>query len=127
MTPCQTSSWESRAVVPSAVCPGVEFIVAKMTFGRRIELMRQVRDLATRAEFFAAGRDAANDMEATLLGAEIDRLYLLWGLEEIRGLDLDGSPATPAALIESGPEDLFREALEAVKAESALTEEQRKN
>ena len=47
--------------------------------------MRQVRDLAARLEYFEAGRDAKNGMEASLLGAEIDRLYILWGLEEIRG------------------------------------------
>ena len=65
---------------------GVEFVIARMTFGRRLELMRRVRDLAARLEFFEAGRDAGNEMEASLLGAEIDRLYLMWGLEEIRGL-----------------------------------------
>lgn len=92
-----------------------------------MELMRMVRDLAVRLEYFEAGRDAKNDMEASLLGAEIDRLYLRWGLEEIRGLEIDGSPATPETLIESGPEDLFREALAAVNAECGLNENERKN
>lgn len=124
MTP---AAWESRRIVASAVSPGVEFVVARMTFGRRMELMRMVRDLAVRLEYFEAGRDAKNDMEASLLGAEIDRLYLRWGLEEIRGLEIDGSPATPETLIESGPEDLFREALAAVNAECGLNENERKN
>ncbi|HWF10752.1 MAG TPA: hypothetical protein VG297_19930 [Bryobacteraceae bacterium] len=107
--------------------PGVELVVARMTFGRRLELMRKVRDLAARLEFFEAGREARNEMEASLLGGEIDRLYVLWGLEEIRGLDIDGVPATPASLIERGPEDVFHEALDAVRAECGLSENERKN
>ena len=66
-------------------------------------------------------------MEASLLGAEIDRLYLRWGLEEVRGLELDGLPATIDALIEHGPEDLFLEALMSVKRECGLDEDERKN
>jgi len=120
-------TWDSRKTVASEARPGVEFVIARMTFGRRIELMRYVRDLAARLEYFEAGRDAKNDMEASLLGAEIDRLYLRWGLAEIRGLDLDGVPATPDLLIESGPEDLFIEALKAIRIECGLTENERKN
>src|SRR5580698_11527905 len=87
-------SWCSRKTVVSATQPGVEFVIALMTFGRRIELMRRVRDLAARLEYFEAGRDAKNGMEASLLGAEIDRLYIRWGVDEIRGLELDGVPAS---------------------------------
>lgn len=119
--------WSSTNVVASSVSPGVEFVVGRMTFGRRLELMRRVRELAARLEFFEAGREASNEMEASLLGGEIDRLYLLWGIEEIRGLEIDGAVATPGSLIERGPEDLFHEALEAVKAECGLTENERKN
>lgn len=124
MTPL---AWESRKIVASETRPGVEFVIARMTFGRRIELMRQVRDLATRVEYFEAGREAKNDMEASLLGAEIDRLYLRWGLEEVRGIEIDGAPATAESLIENGPEELFYEALTAVRAECGLTENERKN
>jgi len=128
MTPgLVTSAWESRKVTASAARPGVEFVIARMTFGRRIELMRRVRDLAARLEYFEAGRDAKNDMEASLLGAEIDRLYIRWGLEEIRGLEIDGVPATAESLIETGPEDLFLEALAAVLTECGLVENERKN
>jgi hypothetical protein len=128
MTPnLANCSWSSAKVVESRASPGVQFVIARMTFGRRLELMRRVRDLAARLEFFEAGREARNEMEAGLLGGEIDRLYLLWGLEEIRGLDIDGAPATPASLIESGPEDLFHEALDAVRAECGLSENERKN
>jgi hypothetical protein len=121
------TNWNSRKVVVSEERPGVEFVIARMTFGRRIELMREVRDLAARLEYFEAGQNAKNGMEASLLGAEIDRLYIRWGLEEIRGLELDGVPATAESLIESGPEELFLEALTAVKAECGLLENERKN
>jgi hypothetical protein len=121
------TDWSSRTVALSEASPGVEFVIARMTFGRRLELMRRVRELAARLEFFEAGRDAGNGMEASLLGGEIDRLYFLWGVEEIRGLELDGVPATAESLIERGPEELFVEALAAVKAECGLSENERKN
>jgi hypothetical protein len=124
---CKSQTWQSTKVVASKERPGVEFVIARMTFGRRIELMRRVRDLAARLEYFEAGRDAKNGMEASLLGAEIDRLYIRWGLEEIRGLEIDGEAASAEALVDGGPEDLFFEALAAVKAECGLDENERKN
>jgi hypothetical protein len=66
-------------------------------------------------------------MDAALLEAEINRLYLTWGLRAVSGLTLDGIDATPDLLAESGPEDLFREALAAVRAQTGLTEAERKN
>jgi hypothetical protein len=122
-----STTWNSRKVVASEERPGVEFVIARMTFGRRIELMREVRNLAARLEYFEAGQDARNGMEASLLGAEIDRLYIRWGLEEVRGLELDGVPATAESLIGNGPEELFLEALTAVRAECGLLENERKN
>ena len=77
--------------------------------------------------FARTGQDARNGMEASLLGAEIDKLYILWGVEEVQGLELDGVPATAESLIERGPEELFGEALAAVKIECGLTENERKN
>jgi hypothetical protein len=119
--------WQSNRIVESEAMPGVQFVVARMTFGRRLELLSRVRDLAARLEYFEAGRDERNTVESSLLSAQLDRLYIEWGLEEIRGLELDGEAATPLSLIERGPEDLFKEALEAVKAECGLSEEERKN
>jgi poly-gamma-glutamate capsule biosynthesis protein CapA/YwtB (metallophosphatase superfamily) len=119
--------WESRLIVVSEAIPGVSFAIARMTFGRRLELMKRVRDLAARIEYFDAGRDEKNRMEASLLGAEMDKVYLAWGLEEVRGLVLDGEAATVSALIDRGPEALVHEALAAIKAECGLTETERKN
>jgi len=120
-------TYESVTVVESLCAPGVSFSVAKMSFGRRVELMRKVRDLARRVEFLEAGKEPGERMDAALLQAEIDRLYLTWGIEKITGLELDGAPATTESLAESGPEELFREAVAAVRRETGLTEEERKN
>lgn len=107
--------------------PGVEFVIVRMTFGRRLELMKRVRDLAVRIEYFEAARDEKNRMESSLLGAEMDRLYLAWGLEEIRGLEIDSAAATPESFAELGPEPLVYEALAAIRAECGLSEAERKN
>jgi hypothetical protein len=119
--------WQSNKTVASEVIPGVEFVIARMTFGRRLELMKRVRDLAARLEYFDAGREEKNRIEASLLGAQLDRLYIQWGLEEIRSLELDGEAATPQLLIDKGPEDLFQEILAAIKNECGLNEQERKN
>jgi hypothetical protein len=120
-------TYESVTIVQSEKAPGVTFSVARMSFGRRVELMRKVRELARRKEFLEAGQQPGERMDAALLQAEIDRVYLVWGLQEVSGLELDGAKATPEVLAESGPEELFREALAAVRRETGLTEEERKN
>jgi hypothetical protein len=94
---------------------------------RRIELARQIREIGRNVEFLEAGQDPREKLEAAVLAAEIDRVYLEWGLEEIRGLDIDGETATPAALIEKGPLDLAKEILARIKRECGLSDEQRKN
>ena len=119
--------WESRKCVRSESRPEVEFTIARMTFGRRLELMKKVRELAARIEFFEAGKEESNRMEAGLLGAEMDRVFLEWGVEAVRGLEIDGEPATVASMIDRGPEPLVHEALGMVKAECGLSEAERKN
>ena len=106
---------------------GVRFRVARMSFGRRMELMREVRELARRKEFLESGPSAEERMDAALLQGEIDRLFVMWGLRAVEGLRLDGEAATPELLADRGPEGLFREALEAVRAEVGLTPDERKN
>ena len=102
--------------------------MAKMSFGRRTELMRQVRELARKMEFLEAGQDArTEDGWRRCCRVEIDRLYVRWGLRAVAGLELDGVEATPESLAEAGPEDLFREALAAVRAQTGLSEAERKN
>ena len=120
-------TYESVKVVESQKAPGVMYTVARMSFGRRMELMRRVRELARRVEYLEAGEGTGEKMDAGLLRSEIDRLYLEWGLRSVSGLEVDGAEATPVSLVESGPEDLFREALDAIRAETGLAEAERKN
>jgi hypothetical protein len=120
-------TYESVVEVESKVAPGVRFTVARMSFGRRMELMRQVRELSRRMDFLEAGQQPGEKMDAALLRVEIDRLYLVWGLRAVSGLVLDGGQANPGLLAEAGPEELFQEALAAVRAEAGLTDEERKN
>ena len=111
----------------SDAVPGVRFRIARVSFARRLELVRRVRDFAQRIEFLEAGGDATEQFESSVLGAEIDRLYLEWGLQAVEGLVIDGEPATPASLIEKGPESLAREIVRRIRAECHLSEDERKN
>ena len=120
-------TYQSTERVESKIAKGVSFSVSKMSFARRMELMRQVRELARRAEFLAAGKTAGEKMDAALLEVEIGRLYLRWGLCEVTGLELDGAAATPDSLVEAGPEELVHEALAAVRAAAGLSDAARKN
>jgi hypothetical protein len=120
-------NYESVSIVESRAAAGVAYTVARMSFARRTELLRRVRELARRMEFLDAAQEPAQKMDAALLRAEIDRLYVSWGLRAVSGLQLDGAEATPDSLAESGPEELFREALAAVRAETGLSEPERKN
>jgi hypothetical protein len=119
--------YSSFETIDSSLAPGVRYTVAKMSFGRRVELTRRIREIATRKEFLDAGESPDEKMEAALLASELERLYLLWGLKEVTGLTLDGSAATPESLATNGPEELFREAVAAVKAQCGLSEAERKN
>jgi hypothetical protein len=112
----------------SAEAEGVRYRIRCMSFGRRIELMKRVGDSLARLEFLQAGEPTPESTaEATLLGGAIDREFLEWGLEEIEGLAIDGQAATPAELIEIGPEPLVQEALRAVRSAVGLSEQERKN
>ncbi len=111
----------------SATMAGVEFEVARMSFGRRLELMKQVRALSQRQEFHQAGESAADQMEAAVLSMEIDRIYWQWGLQAIHGLTLDGETATVETLWTRGPEALTREILTEIRGEAGLNEDERKN
>lgn len=107
--------------------PGVRYRIARISLGRRIDLARRVREIGRKLEFFEAGNDAREKLEAAVLQCEIDRVYLQWGMEAVDGLKIDGEPATPETLIERGPLDLALEILSKIRAECGLNEQERKN
>lgn len=119
--------YASTKTCRSETTPGVSFTIYRMSFGRRIELTKRIRELGQKIEFLEAGSDVREKIEAAFLAHQVDKLYLEWGLREVTGLVIDGRPAGPAELIESGPEELCREIVAAIKAECGLTESERKN
>lgn len=119
--------YESIISVDSKAVPGVRFAIHRVSFGRRMELSRRVRELSRKAEFLEAGTEMHEKIEANILAQEIDAMYLQWGLASIDGLIIDGEPATAERLLEKGPEELVREAVNAIKAQCGLSETERKN
>ena len=52
---------------------GVRYAVARMSFGRRLELVRSIREIGRKAEFLAAGSDAREKLEGAVLAGDVDR------------------------------------------------------
>ena len=132
MTSCSSHSgepaeYESRVEVESASVPGVRYTIRRMSFGRRLELMRRIRELGDRLEYLSAGASPADRLGAAAAAADVDREYLRWGLESVEGLRIDGEPPETEVLLERGPEDLCREIVARIRAECELNGEERKN
>ncbi len=119
--------YQSDVVIEARSWQGVRFRIARMSFGRRVELTRRVAELAGKVGYLQAGDEAKEKLDAAVLNGEIDRVYLEWGLRGIEGLMIDGAPATPESLMLAGPEELCREVVAAIKAQCGLNEEERKN
>jgi len=120
-------SYDSALWFDAESVAGVRYAIARLTFGRRLELARRIREIGRKAEFLAAGTDAREKLEAAVVGAEVDRAYLEWGLLAVEGLTIDGEAATPQAVVDRGPLELATEILGRVKAECGLSEAERKN
>jgi len=120
-------AYNSTLRIDSRTIIGVAFTIRKVSLGMRMELMRKIREISGKVDFLRAGDDLQERIEANLLQHEVDATYLRWGLLEVRGLDIDGEPATAGLLIERGPEQLTAEIVAAIRAECALSEEERKN
>jgi len=98
-----------------------------MSLGRRIELARAVRDLAGRLEFLQAGATVSDRIESAQISAEIDAVYLRWGLARIEGLVLDGREPTCEEVIARAAEEFVRDIITRIKHECGLSELERKN
>ncbi|HWR50777.1 MAG TPA: hypothetical protein VN428_06700 [Bryobacteraceae bacterium] len=120
-------NYTSEITIEAQSVPGVRFTIARMSFGRRLELTKRISAVARKVEYLEAGGDDRERIEAAVLAGEIDRTYLEWGLRGVQGLKINGAEATPADAIERGPEALAREIAAAIKHECGLSEEERKN
>ena len=120
-------SYDSALWFDAESAAGVRYGIARLTFGRRLDLARRIREIGRKAEFLAAGTDAREKLEAAVVGAEVDRAYLEWGLLGVEGLTIDGEAATPQAVVDKGPLELATEILGRVKSECGLSEAERKN
>jgi hypothetical protein len=120
-------TYHSTLKVQSAVAPDVSLTIQRVSVARRLELLRRVRDLTSRIEFYRAGALLADKLDASIASGEVESVYVIWGITKIEGLLIDGIEATPESLITSGPEDLVREAADLVRRQLGLSEDERKN
>ena len=65
--------YQSVITTQSVVMPGVVFVINRISFGRRMELSRLVREITRKAEFLEAGTDLRERIEAGILSDEVDR------------------------------------------------------
>ncbi len=110
----------------SQALPGVRYAIRRVSLAQRIELTKSARELSGRYEFLKAG-DAADQLEGSLADLLVRKMYLEWGLAEIKNLAIDGEGATVEMLVQRGPEALSDEIIGAIRGELGLSEEERKN
>jgi hypothetical protein len=123
-----TMDYSSSYTLESKTLPGVHVRLRRMSFGRRLELARALRQaLEQMDQVLAAGESEIAAAERATVAAEADAACLRWAVAEVQGLEIDGQPATVESLLASGPEELVCEVLSAVRAELGLNEEERKN
>jgi hypothetical protein len=120
-------SYDSVIVRQSLAMPGVSFAINRVSFGRRMELSKRVREIGQKAEFLAAGSQLQEQIEAGILAQEIDAVYLRWALVSVGGLTIDGEAATVEQVLAKGPEPLTQEIVTAIKEQCGLSEAERKN
>ncbi len=120
------ADYQSIAWHKSRYLEQVSFAVRRSSLAQRIELTERARRLTLKHEFLASG-DLSDQLTASLSELLVRRLYLEWGLAEVKGLKIDGEQASTETVIERGPEELADEIIEAIKAETGLSEDERKN
>jgi hypothetical protein len=120
-------TYDSTVPIASVTCPGVTYAIKRISFGSRLTLMGQLRDLLKRLEFHAAGEGTVENLEASIVSGEVDRILFSWGAAWVSGLIIDGQEPTLQAVFDLGPEPLIREIVHAIKRESSLSEDELKN
>jgi hypothetical protein len=119
--------YESSFSVSSSSVPGVTLTIRRVSVAGRLELLRRVRELTARSEFFNAGAQLSDKLSASIASGEVESLYVVWGVAHVEGLIIDGVEATPESLVALGPENLVREAATLVRSQLGLNEDERKN
>jgi len=120
-------NYESTLTYHSEAMPGVIFTIRRISFGRRLELLKTLRGLALNLERHGSGEREIDKIDTAITEAEMQARYIAWGLVNLSGLKIDGAEVNAATLIESGPEPLCKEVAEHIRAECFLTSEERKN
>lgn len=118
--------YASRIWHHSSAYKGVSFATRQISLAGRIELTRTIQDLIFKNDFLRAG-DALEQSQAFLADLLARRVYLEWGISEVEGLSIDGSPASLEDVIERGPEGLCEEMANTIQSELSLSETERKN
>ena len=70
-------NYESCTRIESRIRPGVAFVISRMSFERRMDLIRRIRELSLKCEFLKAGQSAEDKLQSALLSGEIDRVAVL--------------------------------------------------
>src|ERR1700691_5408009 len=68
--------YESVVSIDSKAAPGVRFAIHRISFGRRMELSRRVREISRKAEILEASTEVHEKIEANILAQEIDAMYV---------------------------------------------------
>ncbi|MBV6430872.1 MAG: hypothetical protein IANPNBLG_00992 [Bryobacteraceae bacterium] len=116
-----TLQHESRSI------PGVTFTLERLSFGKRLELLRRVHALAGKLEFCAASETVASQFEAAILEKSIQQIYLECCLVQVQGLLIDGEAASVDILLQRGPGSLVEEIATTIQGQMTLSAEERKN
>lgn len=135
--------FKSTAVVPSGVCPGVDFVVRKMTESRRDDLRLKLGVPLAKLGLFAVelttlgNRDdeeaKARRQEIALETAKIENsdlvgVKIVWGLKGINGLQIDEDNV--AATVDGWkdwPSELAAEAVQLINENTGLVATEIKN
>ena len=113
--------------IESKHLPSVAFHVRRMSLAGRMRMLEEVWETTRKLEFHQAGKSLEDQIHVQTLSSITEAAYVRWGLESIENFRIDGKEVDTELLLKSGPELLTREIAEAVRAETFLSEDERKN
>jgi hypothetical protein len=117
---------QSLLWLESELFPGVEFSIRKVSLAQRIELSARMRELTLKNDFLKAG-ELTDQLQATMADLLVKQLYVEWAVVDLKGLVIDGEPASLQLLLSRGPEALVNEVADAIHKHLELSDVERKN